>query len=260
MYNLTQLAPIYYIRNLKRGEFEMALWNLWHGCHKLSAGCANCYVYRTDSKYDKDSSIITKTRNFDLPIKKDRKGDYKIPSGELVYTCFTSDFFLEEADEWRKEAWKIMKKRSDLNFLIITKRIDRFKATLPDDWGSGYDNVIIGCTTENQDRADYRLPIFKEAFIKHKIIICEPLLGPINLSKFLDNDIEQVLVGGESGNEARICDYSWILNIRNQCIEKRINFYFKQTGARFLKDGKLYKIARKDQHRMARKAGIACNY
>lgn len=234
----------------------MALWNLWHGCHKLSAGCANCYVYRMDSRHDKDSSIVTKTNNFNLPLKKDRKGNYKIPSGEMVYTCFTSDFFLEDADEWRKEAWKIIKERSDLYFFMITKRIDRFQINLPEDWNDGYDNVSIGCTTENQDRADYRLPIFKSAPIKHKIIICEPLLSLLDLSKYLDNSIEQVVVGGESGNEARVCDYNWVLDIRRQCIEKEIDFFFKQTGAKFLKDGKLYRIARKDQHRMARKAGI----
>jgi protein gp37 len=213
-----------------------------------------------DSRHDKDSSIVTKTNNFNLPLKKDRKGNYKIPSGEMVYTCFTSDFFLEDADEWRKEAWKIIKERSDLYFFMITKRIDRFQINLPEDWNDGYDNVSIGCTTENQDRADYRLPIFKSAPIKHKIIICEPLLSLLDLSKYLDNSIEQVVVGGESGNEARVCDYNWVLDIRRQCLEKEIDFFFKQTGAKFLKDGKLYRIARKDQHRMARKAGINVHF
>jgi protein gp37 len=182
-----------------------------------------------DSRHDKDSSIVTKTNNFNLPLKKDRKGNYKIPSGEMVYTCFTSDFFLEDADEWRKESWKIIKERSDLYFFMITKRIDRFQINLPEDWNDGYDNVSIGCTTENQDRADYRLPIFMSAPIKHKIIICEPLLSLLDLSKYLDNSIEQVVVGGESGNEARICDYNWVLDIRRQCIEKEIDFFFKQA-------------------------------
>lgn len=234
----------------------MATWNLWHGCHKISAGCKNCYVYRQDKRYDKDSSIVAKTANFNLPIKKNRKGEYKIPSGELVYTCFTSDFFLKDADDWRIAAWEMIRSRRDLYFLIITKRIDRFYVNLPSDWNDGYENVCICCTAENQDRADYRLPIYLNLPIKHKSIICEPLLENINLLPYLTKDIEQVVVGGESGGNARICNYNWIMNIRDQCISKNIDFYFKQTGAKFVKDGKLYRIARKYQHSQARKAGI----
>lgn len=251
---------IYIIVNMhfllkKLGE-NMATWNLWHGCHKLSAGCKNCYVYRQDKKYDKDSSIVSKTSNFEVPIKKNRKKEYKIPSGEMVYTCFTSDFFLEDADSWRTEAWNMIKSRSDLYFLIITKRIDRFHVNLPSDWDDGYQNVCICCTVENQERADYRLPIYLKLPIKHKFIICEPLLERINLQPYLTSDIEQVIVGGESGNEARICNYDWILDIRQQCIEQGISFHFKQTGAKFMKDGKLYRIARGYQHSQAHKARI----
>lgn len=57
----------------------MTVWNPWHGCHKISEGCLNCYVYRRDSTYDKDSSIVSKNKDFDLPIRKNRKGEYKIP-------------------------------------------------------------------------------------------------------------------------------------------------------------------------------------
>lgn len=233
----------------------MTVWNPWHGCRKISAGCLNCYVYRTDAKYDKDSSVIAQTNNFNLPVKKNREKQYKI-ANDIVYTCFTSDFLLEEADEWRIEAWKMIKLRSDLNFLFITKRIDRFLSNLPCDWGDGYDNVIVGCTCENQDRADYRLSIFLSLPIKHRIIICEPLLENLDLTNYLSNKIERVVVGGESGSKARICDYSWVLNIREQCQNFGVSFWFKQTGARFRKDGKVYYISRKLQHHQARKANI----
>ncbi len=234
----------------------MALWNPWHGCHKLSDGCANCYVYRIDQKHGKDSSVIAKTGNFNLPLKKNRAGQYKILSGDLVYTCFTSDFLFEGSDEWRAEAWEMMKIRNDLHFLFITKRIDRFDICKPDDWGDGYDNVTVCCTVENQDRADYRLPIFIKAPIKHKSIICEPLLERIDLSSYLGTWTEDVVVGGESGNQARICDFDWVLDIRRQCIEHNVKFYFKQTGANFKKDGRLYFIKRKFQHSQAKRAKI----
>jgi len=238
----------------------MALWNPWHGCRKISDGCRNCYVYRTDSRYGRDSSVPGKNTDFDLPLRRNRNGEYKIPPGEVVYTCFTSDFFLDAADEWRDEAWEIMRIRSDLRYMIITKRIDRFEQCLPDDWDDGWDNVCIGCTCENQDRADYRLPIFLQAPIKHRRIVCEPLLEDIDLSRYLGGWIEGVVVGGESGNEARLCDYEWVLDIRRQCAERGVPFYFKQTGALFRKEGRVYRIPRRFQHSQARKAGIDTQY
>jgi len=234
----------------------MAQWNPWHGCRKISAGCQNCYVYRIDAAFDRDASAITKTAAYNLPLKKTRNGKYKLTPGETVYTCFSSDFFLGEADGWRIDAWRMIQYRSDLHFFISTKRIDRFEVNLPADWGDGYENVTIGSTCENQERTDYRLPIFLNLPIRHKVIICEPLLEQINLSQWLTPSIENVIVGGESGNEARICDYEWVYHIRTQCSERKIPFHFKQTGARFVKEGRLYNIKRQDQHLQAAKAGI----
>lgn len=233
------------------------MWNLWHGCHKLSPGCKHCYVYRGDAQRDVDSSIVVQTKSFELPIHKKRDGEYKIPSGTLVYTCFTSDFFVEDADKWREQAWIMMRQRSDLHFLMITKRIDRLAGCLPTDWGNGYDNVTICCTVENQTCADYRLPIYKDAPIRHKIIICEPLLERIDLRPYhIGQWAEQVVAGGESGYDARPCDFSWVMELRNVCIENNIAFWFKQTGAKFIKDGKLYRIKRQFQHSQARKSEV----
>lgn len=240
-----------------RIESKSKMWNLWHGCHKLSAGCQNCYVYRGDAKHNVDSTIITKTKSFDLPLQKNRNGEYKIPSGTTVYTCFTSDFFVEEADSWRPEAWEMIRIRSDLNFFMITKRIDRLCKTLPSDWDNGYDNVTICCTIENQSCADYRLPIYKEVPIKHKILICEPLLERIDLTSYnIYSWVEQVVVGGESGNQARPCNFEWVMELYNLCLTSKVAFWFKQTGAKMIKDGKLYNIKRQFQHSQARKAGI----
>lgn len=209
-----------------------------------------------DAAYEKDASIVTKNTAFRIPIAKKRDGTWKIPSGETLYTCFSSDFFLDEADEWRAEAWQMIRLRPDIDFFIITKRIDRFHVELPSDWGDGYPNVMVCSTCENQDRADYRLPILCDLPIRRKGIICEPLLGPIDLSQWLPRGIESVLVGGESGSRARICEFEWVLGIRNQCVNNAVKFHFKQTGAKFVKDGKLYRIKRRDQFSQARRAGI----
>jgi protein gp37 len=126
----------------------------------------------------------------------------------------------------------MIKIRSDIEFLILTKRIDRYLVSLPDDWGDGYDNVNIGCTVENQELADYRLPLFLSYPIKRRFIACAPLLGSIDLTPYL-HGIEHVTVGGETSREARVCDYDWVLNIREQCVKSDTTFWFKNTGSLF---------------------------
>ena len=105
--------------------------------------------------------------------------------------------------------------------------------------------------------ADYRLPLLAEAPLRHKGVVCEPLLERVDLSGFLGAWTEGVVVGGESGPDARVCDYDWVLDIRDQCAAAGVPFTFKQTGYRFLKDGRLYTIARRYQHAQARRAGIS---
>lgn len=234
----------------------MANWNPWHGCHKLSSGCMNCYVYRGDARRGLDASRVYRTRDYDLPLRKKRDGNWKISPGEMVWTCFSSDFLLEEADEWRPWAWAMMAARRDLNFFFITKRIHRLAECLPPDWGNGYENVSVCVTAEDQEQADARLPLLLEVPIRYPSISCEPLLGPIDLSRWLSPRITQVVAGGESGPQARPCRYEWILDIRRQCIAAGVPFLFKQTGYRLEKDGRLYRIPRSLQHSQARKAGI----
>lgn len=233
------------------------MWNPWHGCHKVSEGCAHCYVYRGDAKRGRDASVVEKNKNFDAPLARKKDGEYKIASGKTVYTCFSSDFFNAGADVWRPEAWDMIRQRPDLHFLMITKRIDRLAECIPEDWGAGWEHVTICCTVENQQMADYRLPVYKTAPVKHKIIICEPLLEKINLDPYIGGDwVEQIVAGGESGLQARPCNYGWVLELRRVCEERGIAFWFKQTGARLVKDGIMYNIPRRLQHVQARKAGI----
>ena len=236
----------------------MAIWNPWHGCKKISPGCLNCYVYRRDAEFGKDSRKVEKTANFNLPLKKNRKKEFKLQAiqGE-VYTCMTSDFFLEEADDWRPEVWQMIAARKDLSFVIITKRIHRFLDCIPKDWGTGYENVTIVCTCEDQKRADERLPIFLDLPIQHRQIILEPLLGSVHIADyFKTGKIEQVICGGESGNDARMCDFAWVLELWSQCVASQVAFHFKQTGANFKKGNRIYHIDRKDQMVQAEKAGL----
>ncbi len=233
----------------------MAIWNPWRGCHKISEGCKYCYIHKGDLKKGIDTNIIVKTDNFYLPILKHKNGEYKIKSNELVYLCFSSDFLLSDADIYREECFKMIKERSDLTFLFLTKRIERFMDIIPNDWEDGYDNVVVGCTVENQANVNKKLEIFSKLPIKHKMIICQPLIEDINISAYL-NDIELVVVGGESDTNARVLNYDWVLNIRNQCINKNVNFEFRQCGTHFIKDNKEYTIKVFDLTKQARLANI----
>jgi len=77
----------------------MLIWNPWHGCHKVSEGCEHCYMYFLDGKRGIDTSLVTRTANFDLPLRRDRHGNYKLNSGMQLYVGLSTDFFVEEADQ-----------------------------------------------------------------------------------------------------------------------------------------------------------------
>ncbi len=233
----------------------MAMWSPWRGCHKYSSGCRFCYIHKGDFKRGIDTNKVVKTDSFYAPVEKNKNGTYKIKSGNTVYLCFQSDFLLEDADVYRAECWQMIKERHDLNFLFLSKRIDRFLKCIPPDWGDGYENVTVGCTVEDQKSAEYRLGIFSSLPIKHKNIICQPLLESVFLTPYL-KDVELVVVGGESDRNARPLDYQWVLDIRQECIKENVHFEFRQCGTHFIKDGKLYTLSTRDLASQARKANI----
>lgn len=237
----------------------MAMWNPWRGCHRCSEGCKYCYIHKGDARRGVDTNNVVKTDKFTAPVDRykrgERKDEYKMKSGDTVYLCFSSDFLIEDADDWRDDCWRIIRERSDLHFLFLTKRIERFESCAPDDWGEGYENVTVGCTIENQETANRRLPIFDALPIRHKNIICQPMIGRIDLKNYLSG-IELVVVGGESDRSARPLDFDWVLDVREQCIESGVKFEFRQCGTNFIKDGRQYQLNVRQLCSQARKANI----
>ena len=209
-----------------------------------------------DAKFGRDPSRCSLTSAYLLPLDTFRggkhKGAYRLqPDGGPVYTCFSSDFFLEDADPFRAEAWRAIRLRRDLHFYIPTKRIHRFLECIPPDWGDGYENVTISCTAENQAMADKRLPLFTALPIQRREILVEPMLGPMNIAPYLSG-ISQVTAGGESGDEARTCKLQWFIDLQRQCTMAQVPFWFKQTGARFINEkGQRVNVARVHQQRLA---------
>src|SRR3990167_10389978 len=104
-----------------------ATWNPWIGCHKVSAGCKSCYMYRDVTFYGGDPNVVRRGKTtFNAPLRWHHK------PGSLIFPCSWSDFFIEEADEWRDEAWAIMR-NTPYVYLVLTKRIERAFSHMPPD-------------------------------------------------------------------------------------------------------------------------------
>jgi hypothetical protein len=217
-------------------------------------------MYFLDRMRNRNGREIYRTKTgFYYPLQKDRTGKYKIQSGELIRVCMTSDFFLEEADCWRGEAWEIMYARQDVKFFLLTKRPERVERCLPYNWGNGWENIFFNVTCENQRRADERIPLLQKLPFKHKGIMCAPLIGPIRIAEYLaSGEIEQVICGGENYDGARPCHFDWIKSLRAECVNANVTFCFIETGSHFIKDGKHYYLPKKEiQSKMAFKSGMS---
>ena len=228
------------------------IWNPWHGCEKFSEGCLNCYMYYLDAFNEKSGKDFYVTRNLDYPLMKDRHGNYRIKSGEMIRVCMTSDFFYEKADPYRQHCFDIMKKRRDVVFYFLTKRANRIKECLPPDIAS-FENIFMNVTCENQKRADERIPILLSLPFCHKGLFLAPMLEEITIEKYLrTGQIEQVILGGENYGGRRPCDFAWVKKIREECFRNNVSFCFIETGTVFIKDGKKYVIEdKKVQSEMA---------
>lgn len=234
------------------------IWNPWHGCTKKSEGCENCYMYYLDFHRDKSGADIYRVKNnFDYPLHKDKYGNYKIKSGEFLRVCMTSDFFLKEADIWRDQAWEIMKERSDVVFILITKRPERVEKCLPQDWNN-FENIWFHVTCENQLRADERMPILLDLPFKHKGVMVAPFIGKVSLGKYLQSgQIENVWCGGENYNGARPLFYNWVKQLSLECRKYDVSFKFFETGNVFIKDGRKLPFVNKfEQAKIAYEYGL----
>lgn len=241
------------------------IWNPWHGCTKCSPGCKNCYMYALDEMrgVQTPSNECHKTGYFKYPLSKYRAtGEYKVRSGERIRVNMTSDTFLEDADEWRDDMWKIIKTRSDVIFWLLTKRPERIMDHLPSDWGDGYDNVALNITCENQEMFDKRIDIFLDIPAKHKGLCLAPLISDIDITKALaSGHIEEVSVGGENYNNPRVCEYEWVKHIADTCAAYKTNFIWYETGTNLAVNGELFYIpVKQDQSVQAFFAGLNQKY
>lgn len=216
-----------------RDFYRNVQWDPWVGCTKVSEGCLNCFIRQREFQF-------IGYNNFNRHVECLSPG--------VIVIMLNSDFFLEEADSYRKGAWEFIRNHSDYIFLLITKRIERFNVELPDDWGDGYENVIISVTAETQQIAEKRLPILKNIKAKHKWVSVCPMIEPVDLSKYLaEGWIECVEATGEKAigavkeQEVRELQFEWVENLSNQCKQTDTKFIFMSCGYNFKYNGKTFK-------------------
>lgn len=219
-------------------EWADATVNFWHGCKKVSQGCKFCYMYRDKERYGHDPAKVIRATNatFFKALKWEEP--------KMIFTCSWSDFFIKEADEWRDEAWEVIKKTPQHKWLILTKRPDRILQCLPKDWGDGYPNVWLGVSIENKKSMHHRIMQLFEVKCKVRFLSVEPLLEKINVAPYLAvqmpdrlvvHPIHWVIVGGESGNETgnhryRPCKVEWMNDIVGKCKQYGVPVFVKQIG------------------------------
>ncbi|MCE2683519.1 MAG: phage Gp37/Gp68 family protein [Cryomorphaceae bacterium] len=222
--------------------------NFWEGCHKVSAGCKFCYMHRIQDGKKIDPNVVVKFDGFRKPLKWEGQ--------KLIFTCSMSDFFIEEADEWRPEAWEIISLTPQHTWLILTKRPERIKDCLPPDWGNGYPNVWLGVSVED-NKSLHRLETMGEIPAKLRFVSAEPLLETVDFMKVLDGNrpidkFEWIIIGGESGNDYgkhkyRECRERWIYDTLKPLYELGKYIFVKQVGA-FVAKNDPKQIIGQDQH------------
>ena len=222
-------------------EWTEVTWNPWHGCKKVSEGCKYCYMYRGKEQYKQNPMIVQKSKTrFNAPLK------WHIPT--VIFTCSWSDFFIEEADEWRKEAWDIIRRTPYHTYQILTKRPHRALECLPEDWGEGYKNVWLGVSVENEARFWERVPQLRKIPAQTKFLSIEPLIERIEIEVSEMETIDWVIIGGESGNDNgkwkyRECKLEWIESIVRELSDTTIAVFVKQLGTHLSKQ-----MGLKDRH------------
>jgi protein gp37 len=234
-------------------------WNPVTGCSPISEGCQNCYAEKAARRFYKTPEKYKNRINqpfFEVTTHPDRLAEpLKRKKPAKIFLCSMGDLFHDEVpDEFIRDVWIRMSWSSRHTFQILTKRpyrmfnlINRFnesktcagiKLPLP--------NVWLGVTVENQQTADERIPLLLQTPAAKRFVSCEPLLGNIELSPeaiggYPSSDewartgpkyprLDWVIVGGETGPNARLCRESWVADIYDQCRAAKVPFFFKNYG------------------------------
>jgi len=208
-------------------EWTEQTWNPSAGCTKISSGCKNCYAESMAIRlhamgtvgYENGFQFNTVPSRLNEPLKKKKPTVYFVNS--------MSDLFHENMPvDYLNKIFDVIEKTPQQTYQVLTKRSDRMFKYL--NQRKVPKNVWLGVTVENKKEGLPRIDKLRKLEATVLFLSIEPLLedlGQINLDK-----IDWVIVGGESGNRARAMEKEWVVNIKKQCEEKDVAFFFKQWG------------------------------
>jgi protein gp37 len=235
-------------------EWTDATWNPTTGCRKVSPGCDHCYAATLARRLKRMGSARYQNdgpdgEGFGLTLHPDKLEEplsWRKP--RRVFVNSMSDLFIAGVPAaFLDRAFEVMTMCPQHQFQILTKRPTRMArevARIVDRLGFIPSNVWLGTSVENQEWAEKRIPPLIETPAAVRFLSCEPLLGPIDLSRWLrlrrsrsGTDLHWVIVGGESGLGFRPVDVGWVRDLRDQCVAARVPFFFKQHGGRTPKAG-----------------------
>ncbi len=208
-------------------EWTEQTWNPSAGCTKISAGCKNCYAETMAVRlqamgvggYENGFKFSTVPQRLSEPLKRKKPTVYFVNS--------MSDIFHEDMPEdYLNKIFEVIRQTPHHTYQILTKRADRMFRYLSNK--EIPENIWLGVTVENKKEGVPRIDKLRKLKASVLFLSIEPLLedlGQINLE-----NIDWVIVGGESGRKARPMEKKWVLNIKQQCEENNIAFFFKQWG------------------------------
>lgn len=207
-------------------EWTEATWNPVTGCNKISPGCKNCYAERMAKRlramgqlnYRNGFKLTLQPHMLELPLK------WKKP--QTIFVNSMSDLFHKDVPlDYIQRVFEVMGRTDWHRFQVLTKRGDRLEELASQiEWPS---NVWMGVSVESQKYVT-RIDNLRTTHAHTKFLSLEPLIGPLknlNLS-----GIDWVIVGGESGFGARPMLVDWVTDIRDQCQQANVAFFFKQWG------------------------------
>ena len=209
--------------------------NFWIGCHKCSEGCKYCYMFLAQEPRNVNPEEVRRvTTRWNDPLKEQTKlqktGEYK-----SVFACSYSDFFMPEADQWRDDAWAMIRATPNLIWQLTSKRTHLIADRLPPDWGSGYKNVWLGTSVELKKFLS-RLDALREIPCVLRWVDFAPTLEDLmpELADHIDG-IGWVCASGETGCgvvQPRPWNPQWARNIRDLCLERKIPFFFSHIAGK----------------------------
>lgn len=206
-------------------EWTQMTWNPTTGCTKISAGCKYCYA-EVMAKRLQAMGVEKYKDAFKLRLHPDALNiPYSWSKQKIVFVNSMSDLFHKDVPlSFIQKVFKVMNETNHI-YQVLTKRADRLYELHSKLFWT--ENIWMGVSVEDEKVTD-RIDFLRETNAKTKFLSCEPLIGPLN-NLNLDK-IDWVIVGGESGRNARPMDKKWVLDIKDQCKNQNIKFFFKQWG------------------------------